>query len=360
MTGDKPGDLGAKLEAALLHQLAQTWDELNHNHFAGRLRRPSMALHDGERQLGAWNGARRTISLSRALVLGRPWAVVREVLKHELAHQYVEEALGVTDETAHGPAFDRVCRQHGFDGSASGMPEVRGDGGGSAVLRRIARLLALASSPNQHEAEAAMSAAQRLMLRHNIEASTVAAREGYAYRQVGQPRGRVDASEHVLASLLAAHFFVEVIWVPSYDARAGRSGRVLEICGIPSNLEVAAYVYDFLHVTAERLWREHKRVQGFSGDRERRRYLLGVMMGFDDKLKNGAAECRREGLVWAGDAGLAAFLKKRYPRQSSGSGVGFQRTEAYEQGRKAGRTIVLHRGVHADVGARGRLLGPAR
>ncbi|MES1207666.1 MAG: SprT-like domain-containing protein, partial [Pseudomonadota bacterium] len=164
---DARGALDAALERALIVQLVETWAEVNQNHFRGRLRRPVFALSNTDRRLGAWDGGTRTLSISRALVLDQPWTVVREVLKHEIAHQFVDEALGVRNQTAHGPAFEAVCRQHGFDATARGLP---GDGGGSApgagagdggtgaagsghtspVLRRIARLLALADSPNQH------------------------------------------------------------------------------------------------------------------------------------------------------------------------------------------------------------------
>src|SRR3954471_6912877 len=149
--GEKISSLSATLEAALLRQLGETWAEINQNHFRRRLRRPVFGLSDAAR-LGAWIGARRMLELSRALVLEQPWGVVREVLKHEMAHQFVDEVLGIDDQTAHGPAFEALCRQHGIDASASGLPSAHGSD--STVLRRIARLLALAASPNVHEAEA--------------------------------------------------------------------------------------------------------------------------------------------------------------------------------------------------------------
>src|SRR5206468_1286250 len=139
----------------------------------------------------------RTLELARALVLEQPWGVVREVCKHEMAHQFVDEVLGIRDESAHGPAFEALCRQHGIDASASGLPVASGAAAGSVVLRRIARLLALATSPNVHEAEAAMQQARRLMLEHNIDAAAAQAREGFAFRHVGAPRRRIDAHEQV-------------------------------------------------------------------------------------------------------------------------------------------------------------------
>lgn len=370
--------LDAALERALVLQLAQTWTELNQNHFRGRLRRPVFALSDTVRRLGAWEGETRTLSVSKRLVLDCSWTVVREVIKHEIAHQFVEEALGVRDQTAHGPAFEAVCRQHGFDATASGLPrpDPMGEspagesagaassyGQGSPVLRRIARLLALADSPNQHEAAAAMKAAQRLMLHHNIDAAAASAREGFTFRHVGVPSGRVSAAEHVLAGILARHFFVEVIWVPSYLAREGRSGRVLELCGTSSNLDVAVYVHGFLMETAERLWRDHRRAARLPGNRERLRFMLGVMIGFDEKLKVAAEDNRREGLIWVGDPALGHYLSRRYPRRSGGAGIGIQATESYEQGRRAGRNIILHKpistpGSRGQSEARGRALPP--
>jgi hypothetical protein len=345
--------LTAALEAALLRQLGETWAEINQNHFRRRLRRPVFALSEAAR-LGAWIGARRTLELSRALVLEQPWGVVREVLKHEMAHQFVEEALGIHDQTAHGPAFEALCRQHGIDASASGLP--RAATGDDTVLRRIARLLALATSPNVHEAEAAMQQARRLMLKHNIDAAAAAAREGFAFRHVGEPRRRIDAHEQVLAGILSDHFFVEVIWVPTYLPLEGRSGRVLELCGTPSNLDVAAYVHGFVLETSARLWRDHRRAHGIPGDRERRRFLLGVMLGFEEKLAAGASQTREEGLVWRGDPELDAYLRRRYPRRSGGGAIGYHRTAVLEHGRRAGQGIVLQRPLKDAPAQRGRLL----
>jgi hypothetical protein len=296
------------------------------------------------------------LSLARTLVYQQPWGVVREVLKHEMAHQFVDEVLGIREQSAHGPAFENLCRQSGIDASAHGLPRA-GAQDEHPVLRRIARLLALAESPNLHEAEAAMNTAQRLMLKHTIDQSVARAHEGFSFRHLGRPSGRIEAAEHVLAGILSRHFFVDVIWVPYYVAVEGRHGRVLEICGTPANLEVATYVHGFLLETAERLWREHKHQHAIESNRERRRFMAGVMMGFDEKLKAGVAESRREGLVWVGDPALADYIRQRYPRTTRGGGIGLHRTEAYEHGRQAGRQIVLHKPVDGHS-KRGRLLGP--
>jgi hypothetical protein len=354
MNADSPRHERTLVETALLRALADTWDELAQTHFPRALRSPVIALADGAHRLGSWHRGHRTISLSRELVFGQPWGVVREVLKHEIAHQYVDEALRVHDETAHGPAFTRVCRDHGIDATAAGLPDGdRGPGGGpDPMLRRIMRLLALADSPNLHEAEAAMNEARRLMLVHNIDAAATAATDGYGFRHVGQIKARSDASERILAGILGRHFFVSVIWVPSYVAAEARAGQVLELCGTPANLDVAAYVHGFLTDTAQRLWRAHKRAVGTHSDRERRSFCAGVMAGFDEKLGEGERTSAEQGLVRHADAQRDAYLRRRYPRIKNRSSHASLRPEAYEHGKTAGRQVELHRPVGAEVADR--------
>jgi hypothetical protein len=362
--GGDADSLRVKLEAALVRELGTLWEEVAQNHFKGQLRRPVLALTDAERRLGEWSRGERAIRISRAFVAQRPWGAVREVMKHEMAHQYVDEVLGIHDQTAHGPAFARVCEAHGIDAAAAGVPAAAtsADGDGAAamqpVLRRITRLLALAESPNVHEAEAAMNEARRLMLLHNIDEAASAQASGYSFRHVGAVKGRTEIGERILAGILAQHFFVSVIWVPSYAAAEGRRGRVLELCGTPANLDVAVYVHGFLLGTAERLWRDHKRAAGIRSDGERRRFIAGVMMGFDEKLAAGERQSRREGLVVRADVQREAYLRRRYPRQQSRAGSAIERTPAYERGREAGRAIVLQRPVGAGPDAAPRLLGP--
>ena len=135
------------------------------------------------------------------------------------------------------------------------MPKARGEvhDARSRVFERVARLLALAESPSVHEAEAAMAAAQRLMLKRNVEQKAAGAPQDYAFRHLGEPSTtRAFEWDRLLASILAKHFFVEVIWVPVYRAREGKRGSVLEICGTPDNLEMAEFAYAFLRHTAER------------------------------------------------------------------------------------------------------------
>lgn len=354
-----PSHLASALETALLRELLRTWEHYNRLHFREAMRAPSVDLADGQRALAHWRPSERRITFNRRLVAEQPWTVVLEVLRHEMAHQYVSEVLGVTDEPAHGAAFRRVCSEHGIDAGASGLPTPDGDEERSAhvrVVRRIQKLLALGDSPNENEAAAAMAAAQRLMLEHNVAWAEDARHSGYGFRQLGQPRLRTPAHERILAGLLADHFFVHAIWVPAWIPERGKRGRVLEVSGTAPNLDTADYVHAFLVRTAKGLWKDWKRAHPDRMHGERGRYLLGVMLGFRDKLDAQQRHHEETGLVWVGDAGLEDFVTRRHPRLRSTRAVRFQMTPAYRHGRDEGRKIELRRGVTEDPQNRARLL----
>ncbi len=351
--------LTAKLETLLVRELALEWLHLNRLYFKDGLTAPQIVLVPTRGHLGRWHRETRTLEISRPLVLAQPWGVVLEVMKHEMAHQYVNETLGESSESPHGPAFRAACARLGIDAAAAGMPTAKNDGE-ERIATRIARLLALAESPNQHEAEAAAAAAQRLMLKHNLEVRRDAAGRGYGWKHFGAPTGRVTEAERILAMVIGKHFFVDVIWVPVYRPLEGKRGSVLEACGSPANLEIAEYVHDFMRATAERLWSEHKATRGIDGNRDRRTFLAGVMTGFAEKLSRSAAQHKSEGLVWVRDGDLGQYLRVRHPHVRHVRHASAQRNEAFSHGRQAGRGIVLHRGVRGAAESRGRLLPPGR
>lgn len=348
-----------ELEAALLRAIVHAWKTLNWNVFRDAMTPPAFELIDATSTLGRWVPDRRAIELSRAMTIERPWAVTLEVLKHEMAHQYVDEVLGVVDETSHGPRFRAVCDELGIDAAAAGVPRVDAPEADEAarVLDKIRKLLALAESPNRNEAEAAAAAAQRLLLKHNLDRVADANARGYAVRHLGAPTGRVSEADNRLGTILEGHFFVDVIWISIYRPREGKRGSVLEICGTPSNLEIAEYVHAFLRSTADRLWREHQRAEGIRSNRDRQRFVAGVMAGFAKKLASEKVAAQRAGLVWVGDADLERFFRRRHPRIRRSSYGGGERGEAFARGHAAGSTIQLHRGVAGGAVSRGRLLG---
>ncbi len=350
--------LTPELEAACVRALLSAWHDVNLGRFRGQMKPPAIELSDALSRLGQWDVRTRTIQIARSLVIGggRRWAQVVEVLKHEMAHQYVSEIAGVRDETAHGPTFQKICELLGIDAAATGLPDA--EGAGDRIIERVTKLLALAASPNEHEARAAMAAAQRLMLRHNLDVVRRPGARRYGVRHLGSATARVPEAERILAGILGAHFFVECIWIPIWRPLEGKRGTVLEIAGTPENLALAEHVHEFLLKTAARLWKEWRRAHpGTAHERDRRAYEAGVMSGFRETLQKQAELNRQEALVWVGDADLQRYYRARHPRIRSVTYTRSPRVAANEAGRAAGRNSVLHKPVSAPVESRGRLLG---
>jgi hypothetical protein len=347
-------DLTLELERAALLQVRRWFAELNDSLFSGRLQSPAFAFGDARVRLGQWIGDHREIRFARSLLVDHGWGVLVEVLKHEMAHQYVDEVLG-GDKRPHGEQFRSVCFERGIDAAATGLPVGSpSDDAQARVLERVAKLLALADSPNVHEAENAMGAAQRLMLKHNIDVAQGPMASHYSFRQVGKPSGRVQESDRILSVILDEHFFVEAIWVPVWRPLENKRGSVLEICGAVDNLELAEYVHTYLTRTAEQLWKEHRKQLGIKSNANRRAFLSGVMSGFSEKLAAERAKNQREGLVWQGDPELRRYFRRRHPYIRTTRQGGRHDRETYRAGRDAGSKIVLRKGV-----SRGPSRGPA-
>ena len=242
-----------------------------------------------------------------------------------------------------------MCEQRGIDGKAAGAPSAVAGIEVDRVLARIRKLLALAGSANQHEAEIAMRRAHELMLRHNIEH---AAQRTYEVRHLGEPARRGTRVEADIAGILAAFFFVKVIRIPVYLPRDGKRGAVYEITGTHANVEMASHVYAFLLATATRLWDEHRRDHR---GRDRLSYQCGVVRGFAEKLEAERTELVGTGLVWRGDRQLEEFYRARNPRITTRS-RSVRLDGAHAAGREAGRTVVLHKPVEHGPSGSPRLL----
>jgi hypothetical protein len=335
--------LSAVLEAALVRELRRLYELINERRFKTKLKPPVLALSGTTRRLGQWTRTTRTLELSRVLVLARPWLEVTSVLEHEMAHQFCDEVLEVTGESAHGPTFQRVCAERGIDARAAGVPVASTiDVVAERAVDKIRKLLALAGSDNQHEAEMAMRRAHELMLRHNIEQAQ--AQQTYEVRHLGVPSLRTNAVEADIVGLLTEFFFVEVIRVPIYQPLAGKHAAVYEVMGTRANVEMAEHVFQVLLATADRLWQENRRDTRVRSGRDRLAYQSGVINGFREKLLAERKQLEGTGLVWVGDGALDDFFRARYPRIRTVK-RSVRLTRAHAAGREAGRNVVLHKPV---------------
>ncbi len=343
-----------------------------------RLRLPLFRIAELDGRLGQWSAEKREIALSRKLVQHHPWDAVREVLLHEMAHQFRDEVLGIVDEPPHGAAFLRACRVLRANPKASGrypalderMQQEAPDEQ-DQIMGRIVKLMALAGSCNRHEAEAAMAKAHSLILKYNREhllkqdkhrgeTDPDGQLEGYASLFLGQPQLRHSLEHYHFANLLQDFYFVKGIWVPAYVMGRGKMGRVLEISGSLKNVRIASYIYDCVARYIEKEWRAYDPA-GRLSRRRRTDFAIGILTGFratlqkamTSELTPGRRSCRA--LVALDDPRLDRYLALRYPRITSfrRSGSGADQT-VREDGERVGRRLVIARGIERrdDGGAR--------
>ncbi|TVL95511.1 MAG: hypothetical protein CV082_10665 [Candidatus Brocadia sp. BL1] len=348
-------DINDKLKTAWLRQLNEEWKTANFLYFTNSMRPPNFELAYSGTTLGRWKGGcRRCLSISVALINRHTWEYVQEVLYHEMAHQYVEEVLGICEELPHGETFRKVCQEKGIDSTATGniqaWVENRSNrfavnSGNQQMLDKVHKLLALAQSPNEHEAQTAMAKAHELLLRHNLTILDTQAKRNYIHKQVGKV-GRRDPAKSTISAILCKYFFVEAIWTFGYDQHRNQSGRVLEIYGTPENVEMAEYVYHYLQNVTELLWREYKKKNTISRNRHRRTFIYGILEGFYHKLEGRESENISKKLVWKGDPRLKEFYYQRNPRRIR-TFSRYSRTcqDAYNSGVSQGKKLIIHKGV---------------
>lgn len=360
------------LEQSILYGLVCEWEHAARSldgHYRQAIRRPSFSLGDMKSKLGRWSGSKNEIRLSRDLVLNHSWDSVREVLLHEMAHQFACQVFGAWYEKSHGPTFRKACDILRADPKASGsyaplderiLSETHDES--DKILVRIKKLMALAQSRNKHEAEAAMIKAHQLIAKYNVDLLERKERRNYVSIFIGDPALRHFREEYHLAGLIQDYYFVEGIWVPAYVIAKGKMGRVLEISGTESNVRMADYVHAFVCHFTDSSWSKYNKGKKL-GRYRKSDFAVGIIEGFRSKLEaqheeNGAPE-QTHALVKIRDPLLAEYLHYRYPRLRSFRRNGSsQDDDIYNDGIQVGKKLVIAKGI-TDTGESGRYLeGP--
>ena len=358
------------LERRILYGLACEWEAacgvLRPAH-RRMLRPPLFSLGDLQRRWGDWNGARREIRLSRNLVLRHSWDSVREVLLHEMAHQFAEEVLGTSGEPPHGPGFRKACDLLRANPRASGHYPLVDQrqatdpaGPEDKVMSRVRKLMALAGSPNRHEAGIAMARAHQILEKHNLEFGGRSEPGEFTTVAVGSPALRHSREDYLLALLLQDFYFVRGIWVPAFVLDRAKMGRILELSGTRRNVRTASYVHDFVHNFIRLQW------QAYNGNRRLNRqrrsdFAVGILQGFRSKLESIGAESGQKpgenrALVRKDDPMLSRYFAWRYPRTSAiRRSPSTQDRNVLRDGREVGKGLVIHQGIEGRE-SRGRLL----
>lgn len=234
------------------------------------------------KEWGHFNGPYLQIGLNRKLIYLAKDSVVRDVLKHEIAHYLTHIMHGPVP--SHGAEFRSVCAQFGFPEDVAratmNLDESNlakeGDIHSEKIIEKVKKLLELAHSSNVHEAELATLKANELLLRHNLDYLKDKVEPIYMDRLLLQKRK--DSKLAAIYEILK-HFIVKPV------ISMGKNTCCLEVSGSLTNVKLAGYVANFLDQELDHLWEAAKKEHNLSGLREKNSFFLGVAQGFDLKMK---------------------------------------------------------------------------
>lgn len=244
----------------------------------------SIAIYNDRNQLGYFNPNFYELGFHACLMLSSKEQLYN-IVRHELAHYIVFINFGSTIQP-HGTEFIAFCQRMGwgkevyqatFDLNAGITSCLREE---SAVFRKVKKLMALATSSNQNEAELAMIKSQQLLLKHNVEADDIDsdADDEKVFLERVLKQKKKNAKMCAIAAILDT-FFVNRV----YDYAEGFVH--LAILGAAVNVEIAAYVAGVLDSELDRLWivtkKQHVALKGMVAKNS---FFYGLANGYCNKI----------------------------------------------------------------------------
>ena len=317
------------------------------------LKKPLIYLESSSSFYGQWCPQRRAIVLSIELVQQYPWEIVLEILKHEMAHQYVTDLFQV-EEKSHGAFFKKACHYLrvktwaqkaclSLDKCLLTLSSEEATTKEDKSLRLVKKLLKLAESSNQNEALLALKKASDLAKKHQIQLDEIHKNQCFLTIHIKTGRKRIHAYETLIASLLSSHFGVTVVHSSLFNQKTCREEKVLEILGDSRRAKMADYIFAFLTKKLESLWRDQKE-NGKKGLKAKHSFFFGVLDGFRSELEKSDLSqkklLREEGLLLKEqEEKLASYLKYEFPRivhvkSRAYAGSSSEYSRGYSEGKK--------------------------
>ena len=363
--------------------LQQEWEQINYN-YRLKLLKPQIIIAPSQTKHGHWDPVTKTIMISHNTIRTYPWHIVVDILKHEMAHQYVSERHLLADKM-HGVEFKHLCQRMGLSewaqSASGGIPHHVPDWRESALsedekrlIDKTNKLLALAQSDNEHEASLAMQRVRELYTKYNLDQVEARQESKFVSWVLNFKRKRIESWQSIILVILGRHFFVKTITFAEYDPIDLVEYKAAEILGKKENVLMAEYVYHFLENTVHSLWNKYLRekIQAscapkrrLSLQTERRHFMIGVLNGVMiqlDKIKvyqqaGSRSESQCMSLIEISDQELNQFYRKRYPRISTRPAAQFDsRSQTYQSGISEGEKIRLHKPMAHQDGYQGLLL----
>jgi hypothetical protein len=269
--------------------------------------------------------------------------VLKNILRHELAHYICFITNPGSTDTPHGELFKEVCREHNWSEAISKASmditvsnDYEGDLKSEKVFTKIKALLKLAESDNEHESQLATLKANQLLLKHNISSLESNTNQTLYVHSVYTAKRR-NAKMAAIYEILK-HFLVKPVFI------YGNKQTSLEVSGSKENIELAEYITHFLDRELEKLWKDADHLKG---QRAKNSFFYGVAKGYDEKITTMATNFSKDeqkSLITI-TQNLDEQVSKIYRRLSSTSSGASTDKNAYSNGKEKGKNLTINTAI---------------
>lgn len=305
----------------------------------------SLVTFESPKQLGYFNSESFQIGINRNLIyLAKP-EVLKNILRHELAHLYIFLTYG-PEEQAHGNSFREVCKKFGWGAEvSSAYADLKEENKLSSapefekILSKVEKLLKLAKSANQHEASAATAKANELLMKYNLELFD----KGVEDHEEEVFVKNIYEAKRSNVQMNALYEIIENFYVQPVVNRTSQK-VYLEVIGSKVNVELADYLAKFFISEFQRLYKN----SGLKGTSAKNSFIKGIAEGFSSKIKE--QKTKDPGLkkeLIKLDKVLKSQVKLVYNRMGSSSSSAKKIDQnARDLGLKAGKNLKIKKGLN--------------
>lgn len=308
----------------------------------------NIVVFEDNSRLGYFDSRSYELGLSKKLMYTAKDEVMKNILRHELAHFMCYLLFG--PQVLHGEEFHEVCRQFGWGSEvyaayanieAENLKANDENNKTEKLLAKLKKLLALASSDNIHERELATLKANQLLLEHNLDLTKETHTKDeivYVKRVLESTR---KSTKHVAIYEILKTFFVSPVF------NHGRGVFYLEVIGDKTSVELADYVANFLDHELDVIWKEtqkeHKKLKGLAAKNS---FMNGVAKGYVEKIQKQKTTLATGTDLVAIEKNIQKNLRIVYPRigHSSLSG-GRHDADAHNAGKIKGGNLSIKPGI---------------
>ena len=294
--------LNAESERMLLFKLNNEYSKIYHNYnLIGKIKPAILQFCHSKSHLACWDPTHNSINITKNLCLNYHWHEIVEALKHEIAHQIVDQYIKPKQiSTHHDEFFEKACEmicvaawaRHSTFRKKPNTPKVSSllNKNQSDIERKIQKLLKLSESPNENEAAVALAKACELREKYVHDLNEKHKESAIYYLSIKLGRKKRSTFDIYAANLLVHHFNVKCIFSREWLLLKQVHHATLELVGFAKDLVMAEYVYEFLCNTADFLWHK-QRIKLKSGNYQgsmvsaKLGYRTGLVLGFYDKLE---------------------------------------------------------------------------